>query len=49
VVRDQIFEEPEFEILPSYQKQVRQTIKKLLHCYRVAKEEEPTKDNPCNI
>jgi hypothetical protein len=37
VVRDRIFEEPEFEIVPTYQKQARQIVKQLLHCYHVAK------------
>jgi hypothetical protein len=48
VVRDRIFEEPEFEIVTTYQNQNRQTVRQLLHCYHVA-EEDPTEENPCVI
>jgi len=43
-VRDKIFEEPKFEIIPTYQSQARKIVKQLLHCYHVAEEKEPTKD-----
>jgi hypothetical protein len=49
VVRDRLFEEPEFEIISTYQKQNRHTMKLLLHCYHVAEEEELAEDNPRNI
>jgi hypothetical protein len=49
VVRDNIFEEPKFEIIPTYQNQKRQTIRQLLHCYHVTKEDDPAEENPCNI
>jgi hypothetical protein len=49
VVRDMIFEEPEFEIIPASQRQASQTVKQLLHCYHVVEAEEPTEDNPRNI
>jgi hypothetical protein len=49
VVRDRIFEEPEFEIIPASQRQASQTVKQLLHCYHVAEAEEPEEDNLCNI
>jgi hypothetical protein len=49
VVRDKIFEELEFEIVLAYQKQARQIVKQLLHCYHVVEEEDPTKDNLRNI
>jgi hypothetical protein len=49
VVRDEIFEEPRFEIIPTYQRQARWTIKQLLHYYHVAEAEEPTEDNLRNI
>jgi hypothetical protein len=49
VVRDRIFEEPEVEIVTTYQNQKRQTVRQLLHCYHVAEEEDPTEENPHNI
>jgi hypothetical protein len=49
VVRDKIFEEPKFEIIRAYHRQASQTVKKMLHCYHIAKVEEPTEDNPRNI
>jgi hypothetical protein len=49
VVRDKIFEEPKFEIIPTYEKQNIHTMKQLLHCYHVAEEEDQTYDNPSNI
>jgi hypothetical protein len=49
VARDMIFEEPEFEIVPTYQNHARHTVKQLLHCYHFAKEEDPTEENTCNI
>jgi hypothetical protein len=49
VVRDRIFEEPKFEIIPTYQRQAIHTVKQLLHCYHEAEAEEPGEDNPCNI
>jgi hypothetical protein len=39
-----IFEEPKFEIVPTYQKQDRQKV--LLHCYDITEEEDPVEDNP---
>jgi hypothetical protein len=48
LVRDRIFEEPEVEIVTTYQNQKRQTVRQLLHCYHVA-EDDPTEENPCNI
>jgi hypothetical protein len=48
VVRDRIFEEPEFEIFIAYQNQNRHTVRQLLHCYHVTKDD-PTKENPCDI
>jgi len=48
-IKDKIFEEPNFQIILSYQRQDSQTIKQLLHSYHVAEAKEPTKDNPCNI
>jgi hypothetical protein len=49
VVRDNIFEEPKFEIILAYQRQASQTVKQMLHCYHVEKAEEPTEENPHNI
>jgi len=50
VVRDVIFEELEFKIVPSYQKQARQIVKHLLHFYHVAEaEDDPKEYNMCNI
>jgi len=48
LVRDRIFEEPEVEVVKSYQKQNQQIVKQLLHyCHLV--EEDPTEENSCNI
>jgi hypothetical protein len=41
VVRERIFEEPEVDIVTTYQK--KQTVRQLLHCYHVTEEEDPTK------
>jgi hypothetical protein len=49
VVRDKIFEELEFEIIPSSQRKDSESIKQLLHCYHVAEVEEPKEDNLRNI
>jgi hypothetical protein len=49
VVRDGIFEEPEFDIIPTSQRQASQTVKQLLHCYNVAEAEEPEEYKLCNI
>jgi hypothetical protein len=49
VVRDMIFEEPVFEIIPSSQRLASQTVKQLLRYYHVTKAKEPEEENPCNI
>jgi hypothetical protein len=49
VVRDRIFEELKFEIIPASQRQAIQIVKQLLHCYHVVEEKEPKEDNLCNI
>jgi hypothetical protein len=49
VVRDRIFEEKNFEIIPTYQNHTRNTVRNLLHCYHVIEEDDPTKENACNI
>jgi hypothetical protein len=49
VVRDQIFEEREFEIIQTYQNHTRQIVRQLLHCYHVTEEEYPVEENSCNI
>jgi hypothetical protein len=48
VIRDKIFEEPKFEIIPAYHNHTRQIVRQLLHCYHVVEEEDPSEDNPCN-
>jgi hypothetical protein len=48
LVREKIFEEPEFEIITSYHNHKRHTVIQLLHCYHVI-EDDPGEENPCNI
>ena len=48
LVRDRIFEEPEVELVISYQNQNQQTVKQLLH-YCHLMEEDPIEENSCNI
>jgi hypothetical protein len=47
VGRDMIFEEPEVEIVTTYQP--RQIVIKFLHYYHVTEEEYLVEENPCNI
>jgi hypothetical protein len=47
VVRDMIFKEPEAKIVTTYQ--TRQMVQQLLHYYHVTEEEDPTKENLCNV
>jgi len=49
VVRDRIFEEPEFEIIPTTHRQASQTVKQSLQCYHVVEVEELEEYNMCNI
>jgi hypothetical protein len=44
-----IFEEPRVEIVTDYQNKEKQTVIQFLPCYHITKEEDPTKDNPCDI
>ena len=48
LIKENIFEEPEVEIVTSYHNHNRKTIKQLLHCYHVV-EYDPLEENPCDI
>jgi hypothetical protein len=48
LIKEKIFEEPEVEIVISYQNHNQQTIRQLLHYYHVT-EDDPKKENLRNI
>jgi len=48
LIKERIFEEPKVDIVTTYQNQKQQIVRRLLHCYQVAKYD-PIEEKPRDI